>query len=335
MRLRNITRLSFVALCVVGLVVAGCARATGEETAAPVETLAPAASSVAPPAGAATPQVDLTSIPAGTVIDASNIAKCGDVGGPSIRWIVEHGVKLKVGAYRKVTLPPPFREATEKYAGKVQLSADGKSLVDHVAGLPFPNIDTNDPQVAIKLMFDFDSAIARDDLDVRYIGCRLSTIGSGQEPIPENRRTFLYDHFRRLYYRERTTVEPLPEKPNPDGTRYKEGLYPVIEPFDLKGNGFVMNRYIDRTRQDDTWLYTPAIRRVRRMSSSQRSEPQFSQDIDMDSIGGFAGNLAWFDWKYLGEKTILATFHDATIPIEWGAAPGDYVHAATWEPRKV
>jgi hypothetical protein len=315
---------SFCTLSALALAIATGTRATGEETPAAVKSPAPVAAR----------EATLAAKP-GTVIDASNIERYGDIGGPSIRWIVDHGVKLKVGAYRKVMLPPPFLEATAKYSGKVQLSADRTHLIDHVAGLPFPRIDTNDPQVATKLMCNFESAVARDDLDLRNFECRTGMIGSGEKPF-QVERTFLFDHFRRLYFRERTSVEPVPElESNQDAVRYKEMLYPFIEPFDMKGNGFLMNRYTDHARPDDTWLYTPAIRRVRRLSAAQRSEPLFHQDIDMDSFGGFSAKPARYDWKYLGEKTILATFHDATIPIEWGAAPGDYVHAASWEPRKV
>ena len=71
----------------------------------------------------------------------------------------------------------------------------------------------------------------------------------------------------------------------------KAGFYPLIEPFDLKGVGSVAFRYKDSSRQDDTWLYVPTIRRVRRMSSAQRSDALFGQDIDMDSFGGYAGQI--------------------------------------------
>jgi hypothetical protein len=161
---------SFCALSTLALVVAAATRAAGEDPTTKVRKLSRVAVS----------EVPLARTP-GAVIDASNIDRYGDVGSPSIRWIVEHGVKLKIGSYRKVTLPPPLLEATRRYSAKVRLSQDGTHLVDHVAGLPFPSVDINDPQVAIRLMFNFESAIARDDLDVRNIECRTGTIRSGRE----------------------------------------------------------------------------------------------------------------------------------------------------------
>lgn len=183
-------------------------------------------------------------------------------------------------------------------------------------------------------MFNFQAAIARDDLDVRNFECNTGVIGKNGRPVTIE-RTFLIDHLRRLYFRERTTVPPIPELPNRDEVRYKEALYPIIEPFDLKGTGFTFNRYIDADRQDDSWLYLPQLRRTRRLSSSQRSDALFGQDTDQDSFAGYAGNVSWFNWKFLGEKTILGTFHHVEIPVRWSEPSGDYIHNGTWEPRKV
>jgi hypothetical protein len=120
-------------------------------------------------------------------------------------------------------------------------------------------------------------------------------------------RHFLIDHIRRLYFIERTEVEPKPTMPNRDSARFKEALYPLIEPLDLKGVGFTFTRYMNHTRHDDTWLYLPQLRRVRRLSSAQRSDALFGQDADADSYEGYQGNVAWMTWKFLGEKTITGS----------------------------
>ena len=147
---------------------------------------------------------------------------------------------------------------------------------------------------------------------------------------------FLIDHIRRLYFVERTEVAPMPELPNRDRVRFKEAMYPLMEPFDLKGVGFTMNRYLDHTRQDDTWLYVPQLRRVRRLSSAQRSDALFGQDTDQDSYEGYQGNIAWMDWTFLGEKTILATMHAKHLPVKCALPrPGDFMHDDVWEPRNV
>jgi hypothetical protein len=274
-------------------------------------------------------------VPAGTVVDKTNLDKYSQYLSPAMAWIVERGVKLPVREYKRVDFPPPFRAATEKYAAQVTLSADGLRKENHVAGLPFPSIDPNDPHAGTKHMFNFDAAIAVDDLDLRNFDCDTGSVGKDGDPLRVERH-FLIDHIRRLYWVERLEVEPKPVNPdNPDGVRYKEALYPIREPFDLTGTGFTFNRYLDSTRQDDSWLYLPQLRRVRRLSSAQRSDALFGQDTDQDSYAGYAGNVAWMTWKYLGEKTLLASFHSEHLPVKWGAGSANFMHDDAWEPRDV
>src|SRR5207253_720682 len=90
-----------------------------------------------------------------------------------------------------------------------------------------------------------------------------------------------------------------------------------LEPFDVKGVGFVSSRYLDAAKQDDAWLYLPALRRVRRLSTAQRSDALFGQDTDVDSYGGYAGHIAWMDWRYLGERDLLAVAHGRHFPVQW------------------
>jgi hypothetical protein len=115
--------------------------------------------------------------------------------------------------------------------------------------------------------------------------------------------------------------------------RYKSSLHPILSPFDLKGVGLLSIRYIDPSRMDDTWLYLPTLRRVRRLSSAQRSDALFGQDTDVDSYGGYAGQIAWMNWKFLGETKILAPFHAAHFPVQWCTGGGDFAFCDNWEPR--
>jgi hypothetical protein len=149
-------------------------------------------------------------------------------------------------------------------------------------------------------------------------------------------RHFILDHLRQLWYTARIVVDPKPVYgKNPDGVRYKQSLHPILEPFDLKGVGLTGIRYLDPDRQDDTWLYLPTLRRVRRLSSAQRSDALFGQDTDVDSYGGYAGQIPWFEWKFLGEKTILATMHAEHFPVKYCPGEGDFIYCDNWEKREV
>ncbi len=273
--------------------------------------------------------------PVGTVIDKANIDTFKDFFSPAVQWIVRRGAKINVAPYRKIELTPLVKEATEKYSAQVELSEDGTHVLNHVAGLPFPTVDPNEKFAATKVMYNFESAIEVDDLDLRNFDCDTGVIGRNGDPVRVERH-FLIDHFRRMYFTGRLEVDPIPVlEPNKDEVRLKEALYPLIEPFDLKGVGFTSNRYIDHTRQDDSWLYLPQLRRVRRLSSAQRSDALFGQDTDQDSYAGYAGNVSWMNWKFLGEKKLLASMHSKHLPVKWSAPSADYMHDDGWEPRDV
>ncbi len=269
----------------------------------------------------------------GDVITKADADKVKDLTSPGMFWCVQHGWPMKIVATKPITLRKAFTEATEKYAAQVKLADDGVTLVNYVAGRPFPNIDPADKQAPVKIMQNYSMQVTIDDLDVRNFDADTGPI-SEDRPLQVERH-FLIDHFRRLSYIGRLYVDPKPEIPNKDGFHFKETLHPLIEPFDLKGVGFTYYRYTDSSKQDDSWLYLPSLRRVRRLSTAQRSDALFGQDTDQDSYGGYAGQIAWMDWKLLGEKEVLGAFHTSHFPVKWSEGASDWAFDGEWEKRKV
>jgi hypothetical protein len=270
----------------------------------------------------------------GDKIDASNVAKAKDLLSPGMEWCVKRGFPITVIETKRVEWPKAYKEATEKYAPQVKLSADGLTVQNYVAGQPFPNLDPKDPQFALKIMWNYDYGFVNglDDTDLRNFDADTGSIPPAGPMTVE--RHFLLDHFRRLFWTGRLYVDPKPDKPNPNGYRAQQGLYPILEPFDLKGVGALGNRYTESSKQDDSWLYLPSLRRVRRLSTAQRSDALFGQDTDVDSYYGYAGHIAWMDWKYLGEKEILGTLHAEHYPVKWHDKV-DWAYDDVWEKRKV
>jgi hypothetical protein len=270
----------------------------------------------------------------GDKIDGPNVAKAKDLISPGLEWCIKRGFPITVGESKRVEWPRAYKEATEKYAPQVKLSADGLTVSNYVAGQPFPNLDPKDPQFALKIMWNYEYGFANglDDTDLRNFDADTGTIPTAGPMTVE--RHFLLDHLRRLFWTARLYVDPKPEKPNPNGYRVQQGLYPILEPFDLKGVGALGNRYIDSAKQDDSWLYLPSLRRVRRLSTAQRSDALFGQDTDVDSYNGYAGQVAWMDWKYLGEKEVLGPVHAEHFPVKW-APKVDWAFDDVWEKRKV
>src|SRR2546426_11552689 len=278
------------------------------------------------------PRVRADVVP-GDRIGAENIDKAKDLLSPGMEWCVKHGWPITIVASKKIDTPRAYKEATEKYAGQVKLAADGLSLQNYVAGLPFPNPDPKDPQFAHKVMWNYDyHFLTTDDVDLRNFDADTGAIAD-HGPLTVERH-FLLDHFRRLFWNGRLYVDPKPEKPNPNGYRAQQGLYPILEPFDLKGVGALGNRYVDAAKQDDSWLYLPSLRRVRRLSTAQRSDALFGQDTDVDSYYGYSGHIAWMDFKYLGERDLIADFHSQHYPVKWHEKV-DWAWDDVWEKRHV
>ncbi|MBI4516134.1 MAG: DUF1329 domain-containing protein [Deltaproteobacteria bacterium] len=269
----------------------------------------------------------------GVVVNEQNLEQYKHLLSPGLEWAVHYGWRIRVGAPRPIEMIRAYREATEKYSGQAKLSPDGLRVLNWTAGLPFPNIDVNDPMVAHKIMWNYSySFVATDDYTAENFDADTGTIAKNKGMTVE--RHYMIDNLRKLNYTGRLFVDPKPNIPNSDDLRYKESLHPLSEPFDLKGVGGTFYRYNDPNRQDDSWLYLPQLRRVRRLSTAQRSDALFGQDSDIDSYYGYNGHIAWMDWKFLGERTILGAVHGQHVPVKW-QEPEDWAFDDVWEPRQV
>ncbi|MFT4571454.1 MAG: hypothetical protein ACI8TX_000061 [Hyphomicrobiaceae bacterium] len=272
----------------------------------------------------------------GDVISRKNVEKVSDLVSPGILFAVENGMDMTIMPYKKIPILTHYQEATEKFSDQVSIGEDN-DLKNWVAGRPFPTIDSADPKAAAKVMWNFQRThYYTDDLNVHLPDADTGAFykDSDGKRVYQVERHFIVDWSRRLRFQGRTLNEPIPSFPdNPDEVFEKQGFFPLIEPFDLKGVGTVSYRYLDPARLDDTWLYTPVIRRVRRLSSAQRSDALFGQDIDLDSFGGYAGQVAWFDWKLLGVKPMLASLHGENLPPKVCEGDGGVTYCESWEVR--
>lgn len=269
----------------------------------------------------------------GQVIDHTNVEKYRELVSPGREWVVKYGWRMRVTEARPIEMPRRYKEATERYSGQVELGPGGLSLKNYVAGQPFPHIDPNDPDAALKIIWNFyHNFRITDDFSESLFDGDTGTVSEFTGINFE--RHYIVDSLRRLHYIGRLYVDPKPNLPNPDGVYWKESLHPLIEPFDLKGVGVTTYRYLAPERHDDTWLYLPQLRRVRRMSTAQRSDALFGQDTDIDSFYGYNGHIAWSEWKLLGSQTILGVMHAKNVPVKWHE-PEDWAFDDIWEPRPV
>jgi len=239
----------------------------------------------------------------GDTVTKANMDQAGDLLIPGIKWFVEHGMPIKVGPYKKVELPKLFKEATEKYSGQVKLSADGHEIYNYVSGLPFPNVDPNDPMAGFKLMWNQEQKPQYvDNVGTEWITELVN--GKG-----ELERTYGSQFWRRMMWTGRLYTDPKPTVPHNPAMRYTEQFGPLFIPNDLKGAGVLNNRYLGVDVPDDSYMYLPELRRVRRISVANRSDAFWGADMDLDSLWGFNSKVSYWTFRLLAEKQILAPVH--------------------------
>lgn len=72
-------------------------------------------------------------------------------------------------------------------------------------------------------------------------------------------------------------------KKYPDG---EKSLTTFLEPPDVKGTGFLVWSYDEIDKNDDQWLYLPALRKVRRISSTSKGDYFMGTEFTYDDMGG-------------------------------------------------
>jgi hypothetical protein len=278
----------------------------------------------------------------GDVITKDNADKVVDLLSPGNYVLVREGMQLKIVPTDKLDWPPPFRIATEKYSPQVQLLPDG-TLKGYVAGQPFPLVDPNDPQVATKVMWNFSyRPLYSDDIDMRFP--EVATFAKNATGTPLSYYTV--GHFAFYNNIGRIEVPPVPTDPDglASGLRYRFGFYPFLEPTSLRGYGMVRQRHIDPKIEDNVWVYNPQTRKLRRESDEVLSDSigalpgfgggggggggmggsggmggasgasPFANTLDPDSYFGFSAKIEDFNYRFLGEKEMLAVVHAEHSP---------------------
>ncbi|NIV46274.1 MAG: DUF1329 domain-containing protein, partial [Gammaproteobacteria bacterium] len=220
------------------------------------------------------------------------------------------GMQLEIGPFHRDYSPSQtYDAATQQFAGQAKIGPEN-SLENYTAGQPFPmdEIDCKgDPQAGAKIIWNFDYRWNGDGSQTRYY---YSYWDRGEE-LP-------------LYYEGTSKTVELSHRTEPQyleknggdifrGEKRKNAFgVEVTAPFDARGIMLMTYRYKDsdkpeaETKNDDTWVYVPTLRRVRRISSAQRTDAVSGTDFTFDDLRSFSGIVPQYEWECLGEMDILA-----------------------------
>jgi hypothetical protein len=86
----------------------------------------------------------------------------------------------------------------------------------------------------------------------------------------------------------------------------------VRGPAGVNGLGWLTWRPIDGSAPERTWMFAPALRRVRALSAAQRADGVAALAISIDDGSCFDGRLESFTWSVIGRQDILAPIVAAT-----------------------
>ncbi len=241
----------------------------------------------------------------GKTIDRTNVAQYKDVLIPALYRAIERGDFICPTA----DLPfdykhdPKFLAAGEKNAGKFDVNAEG-DLIDkstgklpkyNIYGYPFPHIDRNDPNIAVKIMWNFNFQ------RYRLMGLNDVTHAAWIDRKGEHRYFKGWEYF--LWIQGRP---PGQELKNPNNYLTME-MQTLFNPLSMKGTNTMAWDYFDE-RDITQFAYVPAFRRIRQTSGASRSDPYQGTDAWLDTNVGWTGKNRSMTWKLLGEKTILVPF---------------------------
>jgi hypothetical protein len=264
----------------------------------------------------------------GDTIGPDNWQRVQGMVGENLLQRIKRGYTVKIKEPKYFKPPREYLEATERYSKAVRLGRNGE-LFNYTAGLPFPGLDPHDPQVGLKLAWNFYWRWWGDDYKDGAGTNRGRLIRTIIEKDGSERRFDNVTH--NINTRSRVTLSPKPAIPGYEHIEWMQ-LLASEYPRDAAGTTILEIRYTDTEREDDFYIYVPGIRRVRRSPPIERCETIAGAEHNYDDVNGFRGKITNFKYNFLGEKKILANFSQEHIPFR--RKSGDYLPLNEgWEVR--
>ena len=196
----------------------------------------------------------------------------------------------------KFDWPPDFRAGSEKNARQLDVDAVGTIIEKgsgkqppYIIGFPFPIVDRSDPKAGAKAVWNFFYRTWY--FGTLHAESQLNWIA----PKKLERRSDVNTNFE--YYDGVPESERLP---NPDNFSVRF-LTIAVSPTDLNGTAALSWRYRDPTKRDSNWAFVPALRRVRAVSPSNRSDGFLGSDMSQDDGPFFDGKPEDFTWTLKDE----------------------------------
>ena len=224
---------------------------------------------------------------------------------------------FEIVPYRQVPVTPGNIKFTKEQYGKSKLGPTGE-LLNFVSGVPFPDTTT-----AIEMAHNFRCRSFGDAYQSEETGFIVDgRLKYDMSILVRNKMCF---------FAARTDALPVPElTPNPKRI-WRTFNLEQIDPPEVRDMRILEIHYIDRTKAYDRWIWTPAIRRVRRSSTTERQDPKGGGDNAAYDNLGWDGEIQENTYSYVGAKELLLSRH--TDKSKLIHTPGDCITDGTQRER--
>ena len=260
---------------------------------------------------------DSTEALSGDAIDKTNWERAeGLVPEPVLNWLKKGDLVLDLGElnYDPALYFPQFAlDSLQSNIGKYEIDEKGwivdaktQEPAQHIVGFPFPKVETNDPKIAEKIM--------HNKVFGWYVYGHLHLIMQVKWINPSSglEREIDIQGYQAIM-QGWPGIEDLPNRNRIE----KYIIISVKAPVDVKGTAIMTWRYQAPDKQDSTFGYLPAIRRVRQMSPANRSDAFVGSDVCIDDSNGYDGKVQAFEWKFVRKQEAIVPLIDKNVqPIE-------------------
>ncbi|MCP4716796.1 MAG: DUF1329 domain-containing protein [Deltaproteobacteria bacterium] len=232
------------------------------------------------------------------VADFFPTAYVGMIKNPEKWGAPAEGFYFTIVPYKRYTATRGMREATQKYASMVAKPGPDGTIANYgdIAGRPFPK-----PQNGLEIAYNIDFNNHGDASRYRRYCPNIN---------PKSKSERLSDQeYVEYYWMHRTEVEPRPVYPeNKKG--YRRGMFThMFKPAEFLNTRMYTVRYIDQTKDDDTYMWYAQFRRIRRLSTSQRTDSIDGSDLIYDDEYLWDGQILRNNYTFTGKKDLLSSRH--------------------------
>lgn len=236
---------------------------------------------------------------------------------PAWEYYFFDGMDMEIAATGHYPPPPNWGKGLPAEA---RLDENGVLSGFTGEAIPFPDINPDDPQAAVKVIWNMLWRPGTQNFVMPMVSWSRGKNGQLD-------RLFEFTSVSAEYARGDHCLVPGYEE-----VRGKS-VMEFRSPRDLAGAKSMSVTYVDHYKEDDGWMYSPAQRKPRRTLASERTSEVMGMDFTREDGMGFGGKVHEQNWTYLGKKVVLATTNVRDNPEAGG--PDLWVpNKARWELRE-